>query len=253
MPTHRMARTVLGLTAFKAGDWAKAEEHLKAAGTGPIGELTFALSTAWVKQAHNETDAAMELLDSPKLPEWAQYYMRYHKALIADIAGRRTDARAAYERVFKQDPRTLRTTLAYTLHAASSGDYKLARATIKEHLDRAAGEGHPLARALNAELQAGDPPKSMMIETPTQGMAEVFYGLGEALTNEGESGVAVGVLYLQLALYLDPKHTFALLALANANETTKRYDEAIQIYDRVPTGSPLDSTIAIRKALKVKA
>ena len=32
----------------------------------------------------------------------------------------------------------------------------------------------------------------MMIETPTQGMAEVFYGLGEALTNEGESGVAVG-------------------------------------------------------------
>ena len=69
--------------------WASPEEHLKAAGTGPIGELTFALSTAWVKQASNQTDAAMELLDSPKLPEWAQYYMRYHKALIADVAGRR--------------------------------------------------------------------------------------------------------------------------------------------------------------------
>ena len=130
MPTHRMARTLLGLVAFKAGEWDKAEEHLKAAGTGPIGELTFALTRAWVKRANHDADGALTVLESPRLPEWAQYYLRYHRALIADISGRRTDARTIFEQVFKQDPRTLRTMLAYAHHAANSGDHKLARSIV---------------------------------------------------------------------------------------------------------------------------
>ena len=54
-------------------------------------------------------------------------------------------------------------------------------------------------------------------------MAEVFYGLGEALTSEG--GLSMGVLYLQLALYAKPDHAFALAALASAYETGQRYQD----------------------------
>ena len=74
----------------------------------------------------------------------------------------------------------------------------------------------------------------------------MFYGLGEALTGEG--GVNVGVLYLQMALYLEPDHDFALAALANAHETTKNYDAALAVYDRIDKSSPLQSAIEIRKA-----
>jgi tetratricopeptide (TPR) repeat protein len=253
MPTHRMARTLLGLTAFKAGEWDKAEDHLKAAGTGPIGELTYALTAAWVKLARGDASRAIAALESPRLPEWAQYYMRYHKALIADVAGRKDEARETYERVFKQDPRTLRTMLAYAYSAIASGDHKLARGIVKEHLDRTTGEGHPLARALRDELAAGDPVKTKLVTNASQGLAEVFYGLGEALTNEGESGVAVGILYLQLAINLQPDFPFALAALANAHESTKRYAAAIATYDRIPKGSPLSSTIEIRKAINLNA
>ena len=253
MPTHRMARTLLGVAAFKAGEWDKAEDHLKAAGTGPIGELTHALSAAWVKLARGDVDGAITSLETPRLPEWAQYYMRYHKALIADVAGRRDDARETYEKVFKQDPRTLRTMLAYAQHAIVSGDFKLARGIVKEHMDRTTGDGHPLARALRDELAAGDPARPLLISSASQGLAEVFYGLGEALTNEGESGVAVGVLYLQLALYLQPDFPFALAALATAHEATKRFDAAIATYDRIPKDTPLASSIEIRKAINLNA
>jgi tetratricopeptide (TPR) repeat protein len=252
-PTHRMARTLLGLEAFKTGEWDKAREHLAAAGTGPIGELTQALTGAWVQLARGEPDRALESLDSPRLPEWAQYYMRYHRALIADVSGRRSDARASYERVFKQDPRTLRTMLAYAHHAVNAGDVKLARSIVKDHLDRSAGEGHPLARALRDDLQSDNISKQLLVQTPNEGLAEVFYGLGEALTNEGESGVAVGVLYLQLALYLEPRFPFALAALANAQEATKRYATAIETYARIPSGTPLASSIQIRKALNLNS
>lgn len=251
LPSHRMARTLLGLSAFNAGNLDKAEEHFKAAGSGPLGELTLALTRSWVLLARNQAETALEILDSPRQPEWAQYYLRYHKALIADIAGRRADARATYERIFKQDPRTLRTMLAYAQHAANSGDHKLARSVVKEHLEKGPGEGHPLAKALRDELQQADVSKPMLVETPRQGLAEVFYGLGEALTNEGESGIEVGILYLQLALYLEPKFPFALASLANAYEATKRYATAIEVYDRIPKGSPLESTIEIRKAFNL--
>ena len=133
--------------------------------------------------------------------------MRYHKALIADVAGRHAEARAAYERISKNDQRTLRIALAYARHAANSGDAKLALSVLKGHFDRTKSEGHPTALALQDEIEAGGKPE-LLVNTPAEGMAEAFYGLGEALAGEG--GVSVGAVYLQFALYLTPDFPFAL-------------------------------------------
>ena len=65
--------------------------------------------------------------------------------------------------------------------------------------------------------------------------------MGEALTGEG--GVSVGAVYLQFALYLAPDFPLALATLANAYEATKRYDAAIAAYDRIPKGTPLESSV----------
>lgn len=250
-PTNRMARLALGLSEFKAGNYAKADDHFKSASNSPIGELTSSLVRAWVRLAEGKGEAALELLNVPRQAEWAQYYLRYHRALIADLAGDRKEARQAYQRVFKLDSRTLRTTLAYARHAAHLGDIKLARSILKENLDKAQGEGHALVRALDAELQAPNPTIALLVSTPEQGMAEVFYGLGEALTGEG--GVSIGVPYLQMALFIERQQPFALAALANAHETTKRYEEAIEVYDQIPKGSPLSVAIEIRKAFNLNS
>ena len=82
-------------------------------------------------------------------------------------------------------------------------------------------------------------------------MAEVFYGLGEALTSEG--GLSMGILYLQLALYAKPDHAFALAALASAYETAQRYQDAIDAYDRISPGSALQPAIDIRKAFDLNS
>src|SRR5262249_4366294 len=152
-------------------------------------------------------------------------------ALLADQAGRRAEARAAYERIPKNDQRTLRITLAYAQSAAHGGDAKLALSALKAHFEKAKSDGHPVARALQEKIEAGERPP-LLVATPAEGMAEAFYGLGEALTGEG--GVSVGAVYLQFALFLVPDAPFALAALANAYETTKRYDDAIATYDRIP-------------------
>jgi tetratricopeptide (TPR) repeat protein len=246
---HRMALMFLGLTEFKAGNYKLAEDRFKSTSSGPIGELTSTVARAWVRFAQKDVDGALQLLDgTTKQAEWAQFYMRYHRALIADLSGRRSEARQNYERLFKTDPRTPRTALAYARHAAHWGDAKLAKSVLKEHLDKSSGDGHPMAQALREQLNAGGK-VPLLIESAEEGIAEVFYGLGEALAGEG--GVSVGAIYLQLALYVRPQFPFALAALASAYETNKRYSDAIAVYDRIPRGTPLDSSIEIRKAINL--
>jgi tetratricopeptide (TPR) repeat protein len=247
-PTHRLAHAYLGLVDFKAKRYEVADEHFKASSANPIGELTSTLARAWTYQAQDKTQEALAVLEAPKLPEWAQYYLRYHRALLADQAGRSAEARAAYERIPNNDRRTLRITLAYAQHAAHGGDQKLALSALKAHFEKTKNDGHPMALALQEQIEAGQRP-ALLVSTPTQGLAEAFYGLGEALTGEG--GVSVGAVYLQFALYLIPDSPFALAALANAYETTKRYVDAIAAYDRIPKGTPLQAAIDIRKALNL--
>ena len=245
---RRMTELFLGLVDFKAKRWDEADKHFKAASSNPIGELTSVLARAWTLQAQMQADEALQLIEVQKQPEWAQSFLRYHRALIADVGGRRAEARANYEKIFKADTRTLRTALAFTQHAANSGDMKLARSVLKEHMDKLSSDNHPLAIDLRDQLNSVTT-LPLMIETPQDGLAEVFYGLGDALIGEG--GVGIAALYLQMALYLKPEFPLALVSLANVYETTKRYDTALEVYARVPAGTPLEGAIDIRKAINL--
>jgi len=249
-PQYRTAHLFLGLRDFKAGSLKSAEQHFRAASTGPIGELTGSMALAWVKLAERDTTSALAQLDAPKQADWAQFYLRYHRALIADISGRKADARAAFDRVFRQDPKALRMTLAYARSAAQAGDAKLARSVIAEHIERSQGESHPLLRELQAEIAAGTKGERL-IATPAQGLAEAFYGLGEALIGEG--AVSAGVLYMQMALSVAPGHEFALAALANAHESVKRYDDALAVYSKISKDSPLSLAVEIRRAYNLNS
>jgi tetratricopeptide (TPR) repeat protein len=253
-PTNRVAQILLGLADFKAGRYAQAEEHFKSNAMHPIGELTNALARAWIIQAQGKTDEALAAIDATKLPDWANTFVRYHRALLADVAGRTAEARASYSRITKNDQRILRVALAYARHAANSGDTKLAQSVLAAQLERAKGDGHPYARALLKEIDAGGKP-SLLVTSAGEGISELFYGLGELLASEpvapGTDPVTLrlGMVFLQFSLYLTPDSTFPLLALAGAEESAKRYEAAIDAYDRIPKGTPLAVAIDVSKAL----
>lgn len=249
-PAHRVARLILAVADANSGKWASAHEHFKAASSTAIGELTSALARGWALAAQGELKAAMDALDSVKQAEWAQFYVRYHRALINDWAGRRQEAKASYERIFKSESKVLRVALAYAHHASASGDQKLARSIIEEHIKNSSGTPHPSARALADKLKSNDK-LGILVETPEEGLTEVFYGLGEALAAEGSAGLTIGSVYLQLGLQLKKDSTFALAALAGVYESMRRYDAAIETYDRIPASAPVHAAVQIRKALNL--
>jgi tetratricopeptide (TPR) repeat protein len=208
------------------------------------------IARAWNRQADGRTKEALELLEPSKQPDWALRFYRYHKALLLDVAGRSAEARSAYERLYKADATVLRTTLAYAQHAANAGDGRTALTILRGNLERARGDGHPMVRTLLQHVEAGEP-SQLLVSNASEGLAEMFYGLGEALTGEG--GIGPGTMFLQFALFLEPKMPFALATLANVYESTKKYERAISAYDRVPKGTPLDGAIEIRKAMNLNS
>jgi tetratricopeptide (TPR) repeat protein len=247
-PSHRIAQFLLGIDAFKQGDYAEADEHFAAARQGPIADLTSTLARAWVQEADGKHNEAFATLDTLSSADWAQYYQRYHRGLIADIAGRHQLARKSYAQAFKHNPTTLRVADAYARHALNSNDRELAAETIKTHIAEAAP--HPLSEALLEQIENGETP-GLMAVTPTDGLAEAFYGIGDALAGEG--GLDMGIVFLQFALYLKPDFPLAYIALAEAYETAKKYDAEIAAFDHIPESSPLWINVQIQKAFALNS
>jgi Flp pilus assembly protein TadD len=116
-------------------------------------------------------------------------------------------------------------------------------ATFDEALPR-----HPLIVEAMADIKAGKK-LAPMIDTPQAGAAEVLYGLGSALGRRG--GEDLGLIYLQLALYLVPQHPLALLSLGDLYEAMKKPELANKVYERVPLSSPLQRNAQIQLALNL--
>ncbi len=247
-PAHRIAQFLLGCEAFKQGKYDEADQHFAEARQGPIADLTSTLARAWVKEAAGKPDEAFAILDSLSDADWAQFYQRYHRGLIADVAGKSDIAGEALAGAFKKNPGTLRVTEAYARHAVNANNRKLAVQTLKTHLSKTAG--HPLSRALLEDINAGQTPPLLVI-SPTDGLAEVFYGIGDALAGEG--GLDMGIIFLQFSQYLKPDFPLAHVALAEAYDNAKRYDLELQAFDRIPEASPLWLSVQIQKAFALNS
>jgi tetratricopeptide (TPR) repeat protein len=244
--TDRIARLVLGVRALKQKQYPVARRELAQSIRGPITDLTATLLSAWTMASPGESKSAADTIDKLAGADWYAIFKDLHAALILDLAGQKKEAAKRFERAYKLDPTALRVVQSYGSFLSRQGNNAEALkvfATFEEALPR-----HPLIVEAVNELKAGKklPP---MVDTPQAGAAEVLYGLGSALGRRG--GEDLGLVYLQLALYLVPSHPLALLSLGDLYEAMKKPELANKTYERVPLNSPLQRNAQIQLALNL--
>jgi tetratricopeptide (TPR) repeat protein len=244
---HRIARLALGVKGIKSGQFAQARTHLAIAAQGPIADLTATLLTAWSWHGSNNYKNGIAQIDKLSGPEWYRLFKDLHAGLILDLANQRPDALKRIERVRAVDPASLRNIDAYARMLSRAGrdaEAEKAYADFSLALVR-----HPLVESALAELKAGKK-LAPLAANVSAGAAEVLYGLGAALSQE-QGGEDLGMVYLQLAIYLNPEHPLAVVALGNLLEATKKYEAAADTYERVPESSPLRRKALIQRALNL--
>jgi tetratricopeptide (TPR) repeat protein len=242
----RIARLVLGVRAIKQKQYPVARRELAQSIRGPITDLAATLLAAWTMASPNEAKLATDSIDKLAGADWYAIFKDLHAALILDLAGQKKDAAKRFERSYKLDPTALRVVQSYASFLSRQGSTSEALklfTTFDEALPR-----HPLVVEATTELKAGKK-LPLLVETPQAGAAEVLYGLGAALGRRG--GEDLGLIYLQLALYLAPSHSLALLSLGDLYEAMKKPELAIKTYERVPLNSPLQRNAQIQLALNL--
>jgi len=194
---------------------------------------------------------ALNLLNRSGAADWAQFYSAYHRALIADLDGRVSLADRNFDEVTGKDPRTPRLAMAHAQARAARGDTDGALRALDRQIEATRQVGHPMVHDLRARIEGGAP-TPRLIATATDGLAEVFHGLGSALSSDG-GAMPIGVVYVQLALALKPDFPFAIAALANIYETLEDHRRANETYERMPQSLPLSGAIRIRQAINLDA
>jgi tetratricopeptide (TPR) repeat protein len=239
----RIARLVLGVRALKQKQYAPARQNFAQSVRGPVTDLAAALLSAWSFAGAGDTHAAVDALDRLSGPDWYSIFKDLHAGLIYDVANDKKDAAKRYERAYKADAVAVRTVEAYGRYLSRNGSKDEALKIYAEF--EKAVPNHPVIVAEAKDVAAGEK-LPVLTDSPQAGAAEALYGLGSSIGRRG--GEDLALIYLQLALYLDPTHQMAQLSLADLYEALKKPELAIKIYDRIPPSSPLHRNAEIQIA-----
>jgi len=246
--SDRIARLVIGVRAFKQRQYGFARQNFAQSVRGPVTDLTASLLTAWAFAGTGDSRAAVETLDRLTGPDWYSIFKDLHAGMILDIANNKKEAGKRYERAYKADPMALRTVEAYGRYLSRNGTANEAL-EVYQSFNKAVPD-HPVIVEEMKAVKGGDrlPP---LADSAQAGAAEALYGLGASIGRRG--GEDLALVYLQLALYLQPTHPMALLSLADLYESLKKPDLAIKVYDRIAPSSPLHRNAEIQIASDLDA
>ncbi len=245
--THRVARLVLGVQALKQKQYQVARQHFAQAGTSQIGDLAKTLLSAWALLGMNDVQGAVKAIDNLNGPDWYRSFKLFHAGLILDLAGRSNEAGSRFEQAHKLDP-SLRVVDAYARWASRRGDAQRAL-TIYDGFEQVISR-HPLILWARNQLRSSGVLPAL-VDSVQLGAAEVLYGLGATLARNGAEDL--GIIYLQLAIYFEPGHSLAILALGDVYENVKKPDLALAAYARIPDSSALRRYADIQAATVLNA
>jgi tetratricopeptide (TPR) repeat protein len=246
-PHNTLARLALAVKGLKSGDYAQSRELLSKLGADSSDVTGLAL-TAWAEAGLGRTKAALATLAKLKGSESVGAYRAYHSALINDLAGNVSEARNLYKQAQDLEPGSVRLVDSRARFEARQGDATEAK-RLYDDFERSSPR-NPLILAGRRDIEKGAA-TPRLIASPRQGAAEALFGLAASSGREGEDFAAI--LYLRLALYLDPENAVAAVTLGEVYERAKGYDQAIDAYREVPESSPLRRSSELQIGLDLAA
>lgn len=242
-PKNGLAHLSLGVRALKQRQFATARTHLAKGGNTRRGDITAILLTAWAWAGSNDVTKAIEAADRLNERSFA-LFRDFHAGLIAEQLRRPREASQRMRAAFQADKNTLRLAEAFARLESRQGRPKEALQVLQE-FDKALPR-HPVITDAIERLEKGQT-LAPLVDNAIEGAGEVLYGLGAAGARQGDE--LASIIYLRLALHLAPDHGLAIISLGDLYERIKQGERAIEVYQTIPTASPLRSNAELQIGL----
>ena len=243
-PDDRAARLTLAVAALKHADYRKARQEIAKSATGPFTSFTVALLDGWAAAGLGDGDAAAADLKQLHAQHSADALASFNEAMVAELLGHKDIAAADYKLALDAAGPTPRVVDAYGRFLERnerSDDARALYEKLKSDDAFTAVVGPGLERI--AKSVKPDP----LAPHAAEGAAEALFGIAASLNDDASRDVSL--LYLQLALYLQPKLELATILLGSRCEAIGRFDDAIAAYRRIGPDSPYFPVAAVAIAV----
>jgi len=230
-PGDPFARPLLMADAVVQGQFDRASDLLDFDAAIPLAQD---LTNAWVRAGAGKMSDALAdfraLAEQPGLESFVKYHLALALAWVGDMEG----AETALAGILSPDVRSSKRPL-------------LLYAQVLAQLDRSA-EALPYLEtnlqfgpdaailAMREAIEAGHPIVFDAITGPSDGVAEVYHGMAQALN--GEADDLLTLTYSRLAEYLRPDLSDATLLSASLLESMGQFDLATEAFDRISSLDP---------------
>ncbi|MGV8853721.1 MAG: tetratricopeptide repeat protein [Devosia sp.] len=246
-PTNELAELVVATEALKERRYDATERQLASIGQESFTGITASILRAWALVGDNrkpEADAMLDKLGSTGLDD----FLVFHRALMAEVAGETDEGIVLAGQAFDAEPYVARIVEVYARMLANAGRFDEAKDVIAQFEDQ--GLNHPIVTAVREQIDAGRAP-GIFAPNVQVGAAEMFHGIGVALSRDGSLDLAI--VFLRMGLYLDPNADVISLALGDLLDTAGQHEAANRIYDGVPATSVMKPTAVVRFAQNLDA
>ena len=241
------AQLALIVDDVAAGRDARALKRLDGAKLGALNDDIARGLSAWLL-ARSDTDKGVERASAPQGRRRLSGEFAYVQGLILSAANRDAEALTRFQAGWKLRARMPYLAAAHARLAAATGD----AAQAKEVLDLAiATEGATPDTDLASAMLAGREALKAVRLTRRQGAAATIYIVASGPVTR--SNPDLSVVYLSLAMRIDPSLEVARLDLANALRDGERPLDAIEQFRRIMPGSPFAPQARIGEARLLKA
>jgi tetratricopeptide (TPR) repeat protein len=244
---NELADLVIASEAIKERRYGAAERMLRTVSQDSFTGITAAILRAWALVGDNryaEADALIQTLGQTGLED----FLVFHRGLMAEVAGEREKALEFAAKAFENEPYVARMVEVYARMLANEGRFDEAEEVIATFEKQ--GLTHPVVTTVKQAVEARQRP-GVFAPNVQVGAAEMFHGIGAALTRDGSKDLAL--VFLRIGLYLDPNADVIALAVGQLLDSARQHEAANKIYDAIPATSSVKPTAVVRIAQNLDA
>ena len=239
---NELAKLVVATEALKERRYGAAESMLASMGKDSFTAITGDILRAWAMVGDNKPDEADQLLQDLGKDGLGDFLV-FHRALMAEASGQTDKAIELAGQAFDAEPNVARIVEVYARILANAGSFDEAKDVIAQF--EAQGLTHPIVTVVKDAVDAGQRP-GIFAANVQVGAAEMYHGIGVALSRDGSMDLAL--VFLRLGLYLDPSADVISLALGQLLDGADQHEAANVIYNGVPATSAMKSMAVVRVA-----
>lgn len=244
-PNHRIGQLLLAVENIKRGQFEEAAKRVDEHGDKAFNAVTAKLLAGWTAFDLKDYEKAQEAFASLDGQQLYRIFAAYHAGLAAAATGDAEKAEGLFKESIGDSTPTARLAEAYGRFLEREGRGEDAVKIYERALERASGD--PVMLDARARATAAKTKPEPLVSNGREGASEALYGLASAFARD-EGGIRLSLVYLQLALYLEPKMEAPRLLLGNVLEAQNRWEEAAETYEDFAKDSPYYRSAQVGRA-----